>query len=187
MSKSSNTITAFAFFLILAILLGLCIKTSIDMIKQTQEPQVSGVYIQFENGTTEPEVNAILENYNITENYTIDYDSKDMLRRYYITVDQDKKADVINELKKDENLTFEAEIRKENYNIIILPEEFIADDKFIAMLKKNNLQLKQSILCYIRIGDGSTDWISEEDAIRIKNGLETNEKVLNVFLSHFEY
>jgi len=56
-----------------------------------QEPKVGGLYIQFENGTTEPEVKTILENYNMTMDYTIYYDSDDMLKRYYISIDQGKK------------------------------------------------------------------------------------------------
>lgn len=91
MSKIKKEITVFLFFLTLVVLLGLVIKTSINMIKETQVPKVSGLDIQFENGTTESEVKTILENYNMTVNYTIDYDSDYMLERYYITVDQDKK------------------------------------------------------------------------------------------------
>lgn len=40
-----------------------------------QEIQISGLFIEFENGTTEPEVRSILENYNLTANYSIDYNS----------------------------------------------------------------------------------------------------------------
>ena len=56
------------------------------------------------------------------------------------------------------------------------------------MLEKNNLQLKKAVVCYIQFGDGSAPWvvgencILERDAIRIKNELETNEKVLIVGL-----
>ncbi|AKJ37296.1 hypothetical protein MCM1_0178 [Methanosarcina barkeri CM1] len=45
------------------------------MIKETQTPKAGGLGIQFENGTTESEVETILENCNMTVNYTIDYDS----------------------------------------------------------------------------------------------------------------
>ncbi len=151
-----------------------------------QEPKVGGLYIQFENGTTEPEVKTILENYNMTMDYTIYYDSDDMLKRYYISIDQGKKTDIINELRKDENWTYEVEIKKENYSIILLPEDFTPDEKFFTMLRKNNLPLKKAIVCYIRLGDGSTSWISEKDATRIKNELETNEKILDVFLAHID-
>jgi hypothetical protein len=165
----------------------LAIKTSIEMIKETQTPKVGGLDIQFENGTTESEVKAILENYNMTVNYTIDYDSDYMLKRDYITVDQDKKMDIMNELRKDENFTYHTEIKKGNYSIIILPEEYIPNEEFLTTLEKKNLQLKRSLLCYIHLGDESKYWIPEEDAVRIKNELETNGKVLIVGFDYLKY
>ncbi|NLN43969.1 MAG: hypothetical protein GX152_07320 [Methanosarcina sp.] len=187
MSKINNKIAAFIFFLTLALLFGLAIKSSIDMIKETQTPKTAGLDIQFENGTTEPEVKSILKNYNVPVSYTIDYDSDYMLKRYYITIDQDKRMDVINELKKEKNLTYHTEIKKGNYSIIILPEEFIPNKKFLTMLEKNNLQLKKSINCYIHFRDESNYWIPEKDAVRIKNELEINEKVLIVSLDNLKY
>ncbi len=78
--------------------------------------------------------------------------------------------------------------KKEIITITMLSEEFIPDENFLTMLEKNNLQLKKGVVCYIRFGDGPHDWvlgkncILEKDAIRIKNELETNEKVLIVGL-----
>jgi hypothetical protein len=188
MSKVNKEIAIFIVFLILVVLLlGLAIKTSIEMIKETQIPKVGGLDIQFENETTESEVKTILENYNMTVNYTIDYGSDYMLERHYITVDQDKRMDIMNELRKDKNLTYCTEIKKRNYSIIMLPEEFIPDKKFLATLGKNNLQLKKSINCYIHFRDESKYWIPEKDAIRIKNELETNEKVLIVSPDYLKY
>jgi len=80
MSKINNKIAAFIFFLTLALLFGLAIKSSIDMIKEIQTPKTAGLDIQFENGTTEPEVKSILKNYNVPVSYTIDYDSDYMLK-----------------------------------------------------------------------------------------------------------
>jgi hypothetical protein len=68
----------------------------------------------------------------------------------------------------------------------VLSDRFIPDEKFIAMLDKDNLQVKKSIFCYIHLGDGSGNYTMEknyilnEDAIRIKNELETSVKVLVV-------
>ena len=100
MSKISKMITVFIVFLILVVLLGLFMKSSIDMLKQTQEPKVGGLGIHFVNGTTEPEVKTILENYNMTVNYTIDYNSNTMRENYYIKVDKDKSTNLMNELRK---------------------------------------------------------------------------------------
>ncbi len=186
-SKTKNKIAVFIFFLTLAVLLGLAIKTSIEMMKETQTPKVGGLYIQFENGTTESKVKAILENYNMTVNYTtIDYDSDNMLKRYYVIIDQDKRTDIINELRKDENCSSYSEIKKGNYSLIMLPEEFIPDEELLAMLEKNSLQLKKSLLCYIHLRDESKYWIPDKDAVRIKDELEKNKKILIVIPDYNE-
>ncbi len=99
---------------------------------QSQEVKVAGLLIQFENETSEPGVKAILENYDIPVNYTIDYDSNIGRGMYYLKVDEDK----IYELRKDENWTSAVEIKKGNYNIIMLSEEFVPDENFLTMLEK---------------------------------------------------
>ena len=48
------------------------------------------------------------------------------------------------------------------------------------MLEKNGLQVKKSVYCDVIFRDGSKNWIWEIDALRIKNELERNEKVLTV-------
>jgi len=177
MNNISKAVVVFIVFLTLLILM-----------MQSQEVKVAGLLIQFENGTTEPEAKAILENYNIPVNYTINCNSNISRGMYYIKVDEDK----INELRKDENWTSVVELKKGNYNITMLSEEFVPDENFLTMLEKNNLQLKKGVVCYIRFGDGPHDWvvgkncILEKDAIRIKNELETNEKVLIVGLDDIE-
>lgn len=175
-----------AFFIVLLILVVLFY--GFMRIPTDREPKIDGFLIQFENGTTEPEAKAILENYNIPVNYTINCNSNISRGMYYIKVDEDK----INELRKDENWTSVVELKKGNYNITMLSEEFVPDENFLTMLEKNNLQLKKAIVYYIRFGDGPHDWvvgkncILEKDAIRIKNELETNEKVLIVGLDDIE-
>lgn len=166
------------------VLVFIVILTIVILIKQSHEVKVAALFIQFENETTEPEVEAILENYDIPVNYTIDCNSNISRGKYYIKADEDK----INELRKDENWTSVVELKKGNYNIIMLSAEFVPDENFLTVLEKNNLQLKKAVVCYIQFGDGSAPWvvgencILERDAIRIKNELETNEKVLIVGL-----
>ncbi len=106
--------------------------TFLVLMTQSQEVKVAGLLIQFENETSEPGVKAILENYDIPVNYTIDYDSNIGRGMYYIKVDEDK----IYELRKDENWTSAVEIKKGNYNIIMLSEEFVPDENFLTMLEK---------------------------------------------------
>jgi hypothetical protein len=188
MSKIIKENAIFIVFLIIVGLSGLIIINQINVIMQYhyREPQVGGLNIQFENGTSESEVKATLENYKMTVNYTIDYDSDTMLKRDYITVDQGKRLAIMNELKKDEAWPSYTEVKKGNYSIIMLPEEFIPDEQFLTMLEENNLQLKKSMFCYIHLGDGSPNWISEKSAIEIKNEIEINERVLTVSFDHYE-
>ncbi|KKG16324.1 hypothetical protein EO94_13455, partial [Methanosarcina sp. 2.H.T.1A.3] len=156
-----------------SILVFIFILTIVVLMTQSQGAKVAGLSIQFENETTESEVKAILENYNIPVNYTIDYNSNISCGMYYVKVDEDK----INELRKDENWTSLVEIKKGNYNIIMLSAEFVPDENFLTILEKNNLQLKKAVVCYIHFGVGPADWvvgkncILEKDAIRIKNEL----------------
>ena len=150
------------------------------------DTKVYHLLIEFEDGTTESEVKAILENYNTTIN-TIEYDSDLQPERYYLMVDADKRMDVRNELRKDENWTdpiyFDHDIKKGNHYIITVTGQAVQDKNFIALLEKNNLQVKNSVLCLITLGDESKNWIWEKDAIRIENELKMNEKVLTIMPS----
>ena len=164
---------------------------------QVPEAQVTGLFIEFEERTTESEakaiVKAVLDNYNMTVN-TINYNYSIMPSRYYIIVDKDKIMDIRDELRKEEIWTDPAipYLRKGNYYIITVPEQIIHDKNFLMILEKNNLQVKKSVWCYICFRDGSgnysdqKNWITETDAIRIKNDIEMNEKVLIVSPDYIE-
>ncbi|AKB83742.1 hypothetical protein MSBR3_3164 [Methanosarcina barkeri 3] len=150
------------------------------------DTKVYHLLIEFEDGTTEPEVKAILEKYNTAMN-AIEYNSDLQPERYYLTVDADKRMDVRDQLRKDENWTdpiyFNHDIKKGNSYIITVTEQAIQDENFLEILKKNNLQVKNSVLCCITLGDGSKKWIWESDERRIENELKKNEKVLTVISS----
>jgi hypothetical protein len=150
------------------------------------DTKVYHLLIEFEDGTTEPEVKAILEKYNMTMN-TIEYNSDLQPERYYLTVDADKRMDVRDELRKDENWTdpiyFNHDIKKGNSYIITVTEQAIQDENFLEILEKNNLQVKNSVLCCITLGDGSKKWIWESDERRIENEVKKNEKILTIISS----
>ena len=78
------------------------------------------------------------------------------------------------------------DIKKGDYYIILLSKQAIEDKSFLEILDKNNLQVKTFVWCYINFGDGYKNWIPERDAVRIKNALEMNEKVLTVFPDYIE-
>lgn len=197
MSKIHQKIFVVIVFLTLIVLFGIFakslvdtktpinMKTSTDMRKPDPEIQITGFggfFIEFEDGTTEPEVKAILENYNMTMNYTIDYNSDIMPKRYYLIVDKDKRMNVKDELRMEENWTTPApdfpERWKGNHYIITVPEQIIHDENFQIILKKNDLELKKSVLCYIRFVDGFKNGIQKEEALRIEKELGTNENIL---------
>ena len=207
MSKLNKEIAIFIVFLLLIIVFwGIFIKTPDDTKTSVdtktpddsetpvQEARVAGLFIEFEYGITEQEIKVILENYSMPRNYNIDYDSDIMPKRYYITVDQNKRKDIEDELRKKENWTDPVfpNFKKGNNYIITVTEQAIEDKSFLELMEKNNLQVKSSFLCYIHFGDGSNNWsdpknwIMGKDAIRIKNDLETNEKVLLVIPDYIE-
>lgn len=185
MRKINGKIAIFIFLLTLVTIVGLFIKAPINKntLKDAETPvkelQVSGLVIEFEEGITEPEVKAILENYNLTM-YRLDYNVEDIADNYYI------------EVKNNENIVIGDEFRsapdkkKGDYNIISLSEQAIENESFLEILDKKNLHIKKFVWCELHFGNGSMNWIPEKDAIKIKNELETNEMVLFVALYYID-
>lgn len=179
MSKIKKGIAVFIVFLILVVIYWF------TQLPIYQEPKVYGFFTQFEDGTTGPEVKAILEKYDMMLNYSIDCNQDNRDHEYYIKVYKDNLPDVIGDgLRKDGNWTYDGTydsasyyFDKEDYCIIPVTKEAITDKKFLEILKKNNLQVKTFFSCFISYRNGS---ITVKDGTRIKNELETNEKVLTV-------
>ena len=104
-----------------------------------------------------------------------------------IMVDKNKIMDIRSESRKVKNWTgYTPAIKKGNYYLIKVPEQIVHDKDFLAMLDKDDLQLKRFIWCEIsfRLNDGYKYWIPKKDAIRIKNELEQNENIFSVHLSY---
>jgi hypothetical protein len=59
--------------------------------------------------------------------------------------------------------------------------------------RDDNVQIGKPIVCYVRFGDGSGNYVVEKncilerDAIKIKNELEKNDKVLKVSFDTIKY
>jgi hypothetical protein len=151
------------------------------------ESQVGGMAIQFKDGISESEVKAILQNYSMTRNYRITYDTN-YTEKYYIMVDKDKITDIQSKLEKEKTWTEPTPVvEKGNYYIITISERVIHNQNFIMMLSKYNLQLEKFVWCDIRFlyNNGPLAyWIPKEDAIRIKNELERNQNIFIVRLSY---
>lgn len=180
----------FILFLILVIIVGFLLrapnnmKAPIGSETPVKEQQVAGLLIEFEEGTTEQQVKTILENTNMPANYSIDYNTNISIGRYYVKIDNNnhKKEKVIDELKKAENWTdptFPFDIEKGSYDIIVSSPGF-EDENYLHIMKKNNLEVKKTIMCYINFGNKPENWIPERKANKIKDELEMNEEVVIV-------
>lgn len=196
MSKINKEIVIITVFLAVVILYGSFQKEPVDINKQISKPEVGGFLLQFEDGTTEPEVKALLGNYNMILNYSIDCNWDNGGYKYYIKVNKDNMSDLVKDgLKKDENWTDPVldPFTKGDFIIYPITEQAIQDKNFLTILEKNNLQVKKFVWCLIRYGDGSNNyikgknWITEKDAIGIKNELDKNEKILNVMIDDILY
>ncbi|MDO5841592.1 MAG: UPF0228 family protein [Methanosarcina mazei] len=195
MSKINKEIAIFIIFLTLVALWGLLVKVPVEDTKTPDsESKVGGMAIQFKDGISESEVKAILQNYNMTRNYRMTYDTNSP-EKYYIMADKDNWSDIRRELvkemkedKKDWTISSPADVtRKGDYYVLPVSEQAIQDEKFLAILDKYDIGAKKFIWCDIRFlfSDGPlTYWIPEENAIRIKNELEQNENVFTVQLSY---
>jgi hypothetical protein len=182
MSKTKG-IAAFIIFLVLIVLAGLFVKLPIPAYEK-QSDYVSGLIIQFRDGTTEQEAKAVLEKYSLPT-YKLDYNSNNIPGRYYIIVDKNKMIDVRDELRKMAGWTDPAfpDIDKGSYYIITITEQAIHDKDFLAILEKNNIQVKKFVWCHVHLGERPMSGILKERADELKRELEANEKV---FLVEFE-
>jgi hypothetical protein len=178
MSKIKKGIAVFIFFLILV---GIYWFWNLPMYK---ELGVNGFFIQFEDGTTEPEVKAILENYDMMLNYNIDCNQDYGNYVYYLKVYEDDLWDVKDELRTEGNWTYEGTyysnanyFKKRDYYIIPLREEAPTDKKFLSILEENNIQVKTFFSCFVSYGDNH---ITIEEGKKIKKELDVDEKALIV-------
>lgn len=174
-------------------------ENSVDTKIPIQKPQVGGLFIEFEGGTTETEVKYILESCNMTRNWIIKYNVDDMGNIYYMKVDKDKREKLSKEKNWNDPIYPEipeprfSEIKIRNYYYIIIPEEYLSDENLLKVIKKHDLQIKKSVVCYILFGNGSgnyndpKNWITDTDAIKIKNDIEINETVLIVSPDYITY
>jgi hypothetical protein len=196
MNKINKGTAIFILFLTLVVISGLWQIPIIYIITQANEAKVSGFFIQFEDGTNEPEVKTILENYNMTLNYSIDCSHDNGAYKYYIKVYKDNMPDLIRDgLTKNENWTDPSiqNITKGDYIIYPVTEQATQDKNFLLILEKNNLQVKKFVWCLVSYGGNSKYYvlgkncITWSDAIRIKNELEKNEKVFSVMIEDLKY
>lgn len=182
MSKNKG-IAIFIIFLVLVIITGLFVQLSVPTYKK-QSDYVSGLIIQFRDGTTEQEAKAILENYNLPK-YRLDYNNNEYPGLYYIIVDKNKMTDIRNELRTEADWTDPGfpDINKRSYYIITITDKAIQDKNFLVILEKSNLQVKKFVWCHVHFGERPMSGILKERANELKRELETNE---NVFLVEFE-
>jgi hypothetical protein len=142
-----------------------------------------GLSIGFEEGVTEPEVKQILERYDLGTGYELDYNIDWMADRYYLMVEKDEKLALKYDLWGVENwVESGSDIAKGDYYIITVWEPVIGDEEFLAILNEHNLQLKQSVWCYVRF-DNDRNYSSAKE---LKKALEENERILFVDIDILE-
>ncbi|RXA17109.1 hypothetical protein EQO05_12975 [Methanosarcina sp. MSH10X1] len=195
MIKNNKKNAVLVTFLILLLIGGLFLKTPADVKRPVRGQQVGGLLIEFEEGTSEKEVKAILENCNLGM-YPLEYDVNYTADRFYIKVNTDeresvsdkfKELDVRNEFRRGKNWAeFVPDIKKGNYCIITVSEQLIHNESFLTILNKQDLELRKSTFCYIRFENGIENQTSENDASGMKNELELSESVLTVSYEYLE-
>jgi len=194
MSKINRKIAIFTAFLTLVVVSGLLIKMPVNTNTPAPESQVAGIYIQFKDGISEPEVKDILQNIiGMTLNYSMEYDTNTTDERYYIIVDKDNwdiRCDIrkgMKEEKKEWITTSPAHVIREGDNYVFtVSEQAVQDKKFLAILDKYDTRVKKFTWCEIHFENpnGSRYVIQEKDAIRIKNELNQNENIYTVYFSY---
>jgi hypothetical protein len=143
----------------------------------------AGLFVGFEEGVTESEMRQILGNYDFGMEYELDYNIDYMADRYYLMVDKDERLAVKYELAEVDNwIESGYDTAKGDYYIISVREEVIADDEFLEVLDEQDLQLKQSVWCYVRFDDD----IKLSSAKRLENELEENDRILFVGIDDVE-
>lgn len=144
------------------------------------EIMAGGLFVEFEEGVTEPEMRQILGDYDLGTEYELNYNTE---ISYYLMVDKTERLSLMYEFAKVENWTESGyAIAKGDYYIIIVSNEVIVDEDFLEILNKHDLQLNQSVQCYVRFDDD----IRYDSARKLENELEENERILFVGIDDVE-
>lgn len=177
-----NTKTALlAAFVTLLLIGGLFLNTPVEVKQPVYGPQVGGLLIEFEERISEQEAKDILEKCNLGM-YPLEYDVDYTADRYYIMVNKDnreeisdkfKELDVRSEFRRGKSRAESVpDIKKGNYCIITVPEQFVHNESFLEILTKQDLKLRKSVFCYLHLEGRTGNQISENDAIGMKKKLE---------------
>jgi hypothetical protein len=148
MSKINKKIAIFAAFLTLVVVAGLLMKMPVNTYTPAPESQVAGIYIQFKDGISEPEIKDILQNIiNMTLNYSMEYDTNTTDERYYIIVDKDNwdiRREISKGMKEDKKewiTTSPAHVIREGDNYFFtVSEQAVQDKKFLAIRLSTKIQ-----------------------------------------------
>jgi hypothetical protein len=134
----------------------------------------AGLYIGFEEGTTELEMHQILETYDLRTGYELDYDTD---RSYYLTVEKGERWALKSDLWGMVNwVESTPDVAKGEFYIVTVDASVIDNEEFLAILDKYDLQLKQSIWCDVHFSDD----IKYNSAEKFETELEENDSILFV-------
>ncbi|ADI74335.1 Protein of unknown function UPF0228 [Methanohalobium evestigatum Z-7303] len=163
----------FSIFVLLAVLIN---PSSHDM-------RIGGLYISFEEGTTEKYARSVIDDSNLREDIKLDYNIDHLHNQYYLVVNQDKKSVLYNELMKANIWIRDEEVIKKGDNYLIVVSKSIANNKdFLDILSKQDLQLKKFVNCYIYFSKQPKDWVGYDKGQKIKKELLEKDKIIRVAL-----
>jgi len=170
-SEKRDTILVFA-------VLGIIVLFGVFMhfipIQIGEEGVAAGLFVGFEEGVTEPEMRQILGDYDLGTGCELDYGID---RSYYLMVEKNERLPIKYEFANVENWTESGyDLAKWDHYIITVSDAVIDDEEFLAILDEYDLQLKQSVWCYVRFDDD----IRYTSAEKIEKELEENERILFV-------
>jgi hypothetical protein len=120
----------------------------------SDDAEVAGMFIVFEEAVTETEASEILEDYGLPIDYKLEYNIDYLWEKHYIVAENDEMLVVRNKLENLENQPINMEIiEKANSSIILFGKEVEENTDFMNVLEEHDLQLKTGVQCYLRFGD----------------------------------
>lgn len=134
---------------------------------------VGGIYIAFEENTSENEVISILDNYNLILPYELNNVTA-MIPSFYITIPEGDFETLKNNLQEKE-VFLQKTSKKRNGQIIVTLDSILTEKELIPIADSYNLSLKRFIWVSIYYKDSVISW---DDGNLLKESLGKNEKVI---------
>jgi len=144
------------------------------VIEKEEYKNVVGISIAFEENATENEVRSILDSYNLTLPYELDYNITNTRPIFYSTISDADFESIENSLS-EEDVGLSKMPKKRNGQIVVLIEGLQSDNQMISITESHNVSLKRLVRVDI-FYKGSA--ISYDDGIILRDNLWGNNKII---------